>query len=293
MPAPNRKLDFAIITALDEEFRSACDMLHRGVKINLPTSARPFYYTQCYLRDKTSTYDGIVFQLPAMGRVEAAILLACILREWRFRLIAVMGIAGGIPRTTRREGVPGLGDVVFAETIVDVEHRKIIPEGEIDRFRTYRISHDIIKLFESFASDHYYARPYLQAMLRIGYRPPALPKLHSGAVISGNEVLADQAERTAIARRLARSDRVGFPLCAEMEGAGIAICAERLGASNRIFMIRGISDFADANKSVDEDIWRRYACDNAAFFGAEFIKYVALRQNWAGTASTSERTSAS
>jgi nucleoside phosphorylase len=287
LAAPSKNFDFAIITALSEEFSAACGMLHRSAEVYNPTIERPFHFRRCYIRNKLTSYSGIVFQSQDKGRIDAAILLACILREWRFRLIGVIGIAGGIPRGEGKERIPELADVVFAETIVDVENRKIIPEGEIDRFHSYFISREIRELFLQFNSSYSYRRPYVEAMRRIGYRPQTLPKLHSGAVISGNEVLAHHQERTAVAQRVARSDRLGFPLCAEMEGAGIAVCANRLGISNRIFMMRGISDFADANKSVDEKIWRTSACDNAAFFGAEFIKYVALREGWSGTASVS------
>jgi nucleoside phosphorylase len=121
-------------------------------------------------------------------------------------------------------------------------------------------------------------------MQRIGHCAYKVPSLHMGAIMSGNEVLAYDSERTAIAERAARAHAIGFPLCVEMEGAGLAACAERLGASDRLFMVRGISDYADDNKSIDELQWRRPACENAAFFGVEFIKYFALQEDWADVA---------
>src|SRR5262245_36983724 len=127
MPAPNKKLDFVIITALPEEFSAVCDMMDRRSEIYSPTYDSPYRHTFCHIYDKSVNCFGMVAQAQAMGLVDAAILLACILHEWQVRLIGVIGIGGGIPRGGRNQKGAELAEVVFAETIVDVENRKIIP----------------------------------------------------------------------------------------------------------------------------------------------------------------------
>lgn len=110
----------------------------------------------------------------------------------------------------------------------------------------------------------------------------AAPELYAGAALSGNEVVASADEGKDLARRVARSQKYGFPLCVEMEAAGIAICASRFGIDDRIFMLRGISDSADHDKNMVEKKCRQRACYNAAFFAVQFLKYIALKEEWPG-----------
>ncbi|KAI8714627.1 hypothetical protein NCS52_01183000 [Fusarium sp. LHS14.1] len=85
-------------------------------------------------------------------------------------------------------------------------------------------------------------------------REPNNPKIHYGAIASGNQVMKDSATRDKIAEAL-------DIICFEMEAAGLMDLLQCLP-------IRGISDYSDSRKS---DEWQKYAAATAASYAKELI----------------------
>ncbi|KAJ4201781.1 hypothetical protein NW767_006319 [Fusarium falciforme] len=86
-------------------------------------------------------------------------------------------------------------------------------------------------------------------------RMPNHPKIHHGAIASGNQVIKDSITRDTIAREL-------DIICFEMEAAGLMDVLPCLP-------IRGICDYADSHKSKE---WQRYAAATAAACAKELIE---------------------
>lgn len=86
-------------------------------------------------------------------------------------------------------------------------------------------------------------------------RMPNHPKIHHGAIASGNQVMKDSLARDDIARKL-------DIICFEMEAAGLMDVLPCLP-------IRGICDYADSHKSKE---WQKYAAATAAAYAKELIE---------------------
>ncbi|KAJ4308618.1 hypothetical protein N0V84_011995 [Fusarium piperis] len=86
-------------------------------------------------------------------------------------------------------------------------------------------------------------------------RMPNHPKIHHGAIASGNQVMKDSVARDDIARKL-------DIICFEMEAAGLMDVLPCLP-------IRGICDYADSHKSKE---WQKYAAATAAAYAKELIE---------------------
>ncbi|KAJ4168127.1 hypothetical protein NW754_011941 [Fusarium falciforme] len=86
-------------------------------------------------------------------------------------------------------------------------------------------------------------------------RMPNHPKIHHGAIASGNQVMKDSLARDDIARKL-------DIICFEMETAGLMDVLSCLP-------IRGICDYADSHKSKE---WQKYAAGTAAAYAKELIE---------------------
>lgn len=86
-------------------------------------------------------------------------------------------------------------------------------------------------------------------------RSPNHPKIHHGAIASGNQVMKDSSARDDIARKL-------DIICFEMEAAGLMDVLPCLP-------IRGICDYADSHKSKE---WQKYAAATAAAYAKELIE---------------------
>lgn len=84
------------------------------------------------------------------------------------------------------------------------------------------------------------------------------PRIHYGAIASGNQVIRDGAMRDRI------SSELGEVLCFEMEAAGLM-------NSFPCLVIRGICDYADSHKNKR---WQPYAAGTAAAYAKELLQVI-------------------
>ncbi len=271
-------VDFAIITALPEEFRATCQYL-KGVKRASNIVGVEVYKCLLPVSD-TRALRGTIIQPMATGRVEAAVAATFVMLNYSPRIIAVIGIAGGLKWIRGGEKL-SLGDVVFADRFVDTEYRKIFADREEPRIREYPVSRDWIRYFEEFREeDGWWLR---RSLSREGESSRhARPALHIGSVISASSVIARRGVQHSILSHVRSTGRESDILAVEMEAVGVAVAASRLGYADRVMMFRGINDYADEAKNTDELEWRHAATDNAAAAGVSFIRYCARGNQWGG-----------
>ncbi|KAB8346328.1 hypothetical protein FH972_023372 [Carpinus fangiana] len=197
----------------------------------------------------------------------------------------MVGIGAGIPSP---EHDICLGDVVVSKPtsnsggVIQYDLGKISADGSFER-RGYLNKPPplLLKAVQNLQSRHEHEESRMQyhlqqmlerfPILRDEYSMPATergrttsdgqpdlkPRIHYGLIASGNKVIANTEERD----RLRINDDV---LCLEMEAAGLMDTFACL-------VVRGISDFADAEKN---DKWQRYAAASAAAYTKELLESV-------------------
>ncbi|MFM9446842.1 5'-methylthioadenosine/S-adenosylhomocysteine nucleosidase [Streptomyces acidiscabies] len=179
------------------------------------------------------------------GALTTAILAKQIINELKPEALLFVGVAGGLKDDLR------LGDVVVGTKVYAVQGGKITPEGRLERPESWHGSHALVQAARSALRD---LRPDVR-----GHRKP---------IACGDVVLADQ--RSEFAARIRRSYNDAYAI--EMEGSGIAHAAH-LSRQLDALVIRGISDFADPEKSTaDASGSQELAAGQAAKVAIEVLR---------------------
>lgn len=209
--------------------------------------------------------------LVATGNAAAADACAHLVHSFpSVRTVVMCGIALGVPRPGDPEHDLRLGDVVVGSAgVVHYSHLRVTDRGSDLRGDTLVASPTLMRgVNEIRAAQHLGRRPWqrwLDAPPSPSYRRPGphtdpLParpgsaEVFYGRIGSGDELLRSASRRDEIAR-------TGDLLAIEMEGAGVAVSAALGG--RECLVIRGISDYGDAEKS---DLWQPYASLAAAAY---------------------------
>ena len=153
-----------------------------------------------------------------------------------------------------------VGDVLLAEQIADYELQKLTAEKALVRWSVHRADPRLIAAAKQLRPGDW--RP----LIRESRPEPGESNLHSGPICTGDKVIANglMDEYRDIWTKL-----IGV----EMEAGGVAGAAFQAANAPGFFMVRGVSDLADADKDHSETYsWRAYACDVAAAFVMAFLK---------------------
>jgi len=95
--------------------------------------------------------------------------------------------------------------------------------------------------------------------------PDILPAVHEAAIASGDLLLRDETWLDGLAARLSENIRAG-----EMEASGVVRACESRATPVPWFVIRGISDYGDAGKN---DNYQVYAARMAATYCLTFLQH--------------------
>ena len=182
----------------------------------------------------------------AAGRVPAAVETMKYLRSRPTPLkgVVVVGIAGGVSKEQVK-----LGDVLVAETIVDLALRKIRvdEEGLAQEFRpcVFNIDKRLANFVRSsaFDSSNWAGAVAVELDWPTGLRPT----VRYGPIACTDEVVASDEWRDQLLRASPKLQGV------EMESGGV--CAACDVDKIPVFVVRGVSDLADPTKS--DDAWRK------------------------------------
>jgi len=243
------RVDVAIITALEDERIAVLSHLPDHRRLSRSEDNIDIYYEATlpvqHLGNGLNAYHLIVCQIPAMGRIRAAVTASNILRRFRPRYLLVVGIAGGI---ADRGVAPG--DLLISTQIVDYELQKLTPDDEQMRWEVHRSD-------EGLCNQARHLPDSWRQAIKQKHPTNGIPKCHFGPVASGDKVVAFET--------VLRRYRTHWPqlIGVEMEAAGVATTAFTAAPPVPFFMVRGVSDLADRAK---DDRWRLYACDVAAAF---------------------------
>jgi nucleoside phosphorylase len=252
-------VDFVIVTALEEE-RDALHALLPDLRRLDPSEHDTRVYFGCDLPvtfpgGRSGTYRVATLSLAKMGRVNAATATADAIRRWRPRFVLLVGIAGGL----NARGV-SLGDVLVSDQVVDYELQKLRPDGPEVRYQVHRADQRLLEAAANFPdpgwADIATPRP----------SPDGRPKRQIGPIATG-----DKVDAAGVVNRY----RGAWPELSgiEMESGGAATAAFQSALRPGFFMVRGVSDLADADKdSVSVGRWRQYACAVAAYYAVALLR---------------------
>jgi nucleoside phosphorylase len=180
-----------------------------------------------------------------MGRIEAANAANDAINRWHPGKILLVGIAGGIGSANVQRG-----DILIADQIVDYELQKLSSSPSQPRWKTLPVDPQLLE-----AAKH--VPDNWRDKLQLEPPTPVIPSKLIGAMATGDKIIADeniQTDLLAVWLKL-----IGI----EMEAGGVASAAEQSARRPGFFMIRGVSDLANATK---DDAWHTYACHVAATF---------------------------
>ncbi len=256
---PDPPTDFLLVAPMPEE-RDALLARLPGYR-KLPPSEddiRVYYAAEIPARfpdGRPVTYSAVVLPLARMGHTEAASATSDAIRRFRPRYVLLVGIAGGIAAA----GV-GLGDVLLSDQVADYELAKVTPAGPSIRWQVHQVDQRLL-----IAAQNHDGGTFADTATP---RPaPGQPRVHIGPICTGNKVIADDSLATQL--REVWVKLIGV----EMEAGGVANAASQSARRPGFFMVRGVSDLADADKdSAEVKHWRAYACEIAAAWTLDWLK---------------------
>lgn len=269
--------NIAIITVLGVELKSVLRSLsHPNIeKEDMSIDNIPYWFAELN-RDDGPQLSVVVTIVAEVGNIPCAIACAHLLNNFNIDLFMLVGIAAG-----PREKV-SLGDVVFAEQVLDYEHVRLemslitfyfnnilykIGLKELPRPRYFDIEKKLKNAFERY--DKNSIRPLfgrLLAQLGKDSFPKSLPhpfspEIHDGTIAAGEKLFAD-GRLGRMRRSLDERIRAG-----DQEDSGFAQVAKFNQIPWCIF--RGICDYGDATKNTE---WHKVAALAAASAGMTFLK---------------------
>ncbi|MEM5312857.1 5'-methylthioadenosine/adenosylhomocysteine nucleosidase [Paraburkholderia sp. JHI869] len=203
-----------------------------------------------------------VVTLARVGKVAAAATASALIHAFDVDAIVFTGVAGGVGRDIH------VGDVVVGETLLqhDMNAEPLFPRHEIpllarSRFDADRALADALAA----ACERFIAEEGGELVARFKAALPrfetALPQVHRGLVISGDQFVASAAAVDALRAQLPDA------LAVEMEGAAIAqVCYEY---DVPCAVVRTISDTADEHASTS---FSSFLADIAGTYSTGILK---------------------
>jgi nucleoside phosphorylase len=207
--------------------------------------------------------DVIAASAHSTGLIAAAILAAKVLKEWQPSVAAMIGICGGI----KARGV-NIGDIVVASQCFHYqfgafEDGKVIRELRVENTET-----QVIDIVEHLARRTKVLSEIQQSLPRGFKKPNTTLKCHIGPTASADLVVKD-AEKLGEAVEADRKT-----IAVDMESYAF-MRAARLANTRWSFVVKSVSDFADAKK---DDEYREYAKYTSARFFIQMAQ--SLVEGW-------------
>lgn len=197
----------------------------------------------------------VVFPIGGKGNARAAQAAELVIGAWNPALLLLAGIAGGIKVLSA-----GMlqGDILVPDQVVGYELAKVTSGDTARRYEVYRSSAKLLARARSLRHEDWAGGI---TMPRPGDPHGRIrPLVHTGPVLTGDKVLADDV--TVADLRRDWPEAIGV----EMESLGVALAAHQHGVG--FFMVKAVSDFADERK---DDEWHRYAAAAAARFAVAVL----------------------
>ncbi|MCD4653686.1 hypothetical protein K8T06_07090, partial [bacterium] len=250
------KVDFVIITALDEEREAMLTLLPGYQKLDKDEHDTHTYYEAWVVskRKDSATYRLIVTSLAGMGPQMAVSKATAIVNKWHPNHVILVGIACGVRSETNH------GDILVANQIVDytLGKQKATSEREI-RWQVFRAGSNLLDTAKNI--DPQWCNQFQKE------RPkPGKTEVRFGEIATGGDVVMDD--------NLIKKYQKDWPkmIGIEMEGGGTALGLENTSENPEFIMVKAVSDFGKDKHFTSVKPWRPYARKIAAEFALELIR---------------------
>ena len=271
----------ALVTIIEEEFDAVC----RIFKLKQRHPGGLFKVRKV---TPTGVYDILATRSDDWGNTPAGETVADIIEDFSPRYIVLIGIAGGVRRGNKRDGVR-LGDVVIPNYIEYSELKKL-SERKISR-RSFAIDHPSYYLRRSVAEPIKKDLPKLWAKRIAKKRPGSgTPKAHIGNLVAGETLLGDP--KADYQKQVLKHYYRALAVDMESMGIGREVYHQRRSPyyNPQYLVVRGISDYvyvdesgeilaqkkkkkkAPADNQSTRDKWRVYAAESAAAFASVMVE---------------------
>jgi nucleoside phosphorylase len=272
-------IDFLVLTPLDQEGNTARKVLCPiGKIINRKPIDAITYYLWKEPVDQQPTFGEYLIVAASMGRrtqgqAYAGVFASHCVNTWKPNWVVLLGIAGSLEPERLRLGDVVVSDVIFGYEVGDAEGKKI-------RFRptfhqTAALGIDRVRAFRNDPLDYEsWQDECANAAAATGIKDlTTKPELHIEVTASGNYVV----KSVSFGRKLRKEINAKIS-AVEMEAEGLHQAIYLNTHRTDALMIRGISDYADKNKSRLEresnEAWRVFASANAARLLKAILKRV-------------------
>lgn len=188
----------------------------------------------------------VVIAAAGVGKVRAAITATLLVERLGCRALMLSGVAGGLSEDA------GIGDIVIADRLVDVDYGRLTPSGRI----VYQPG--VLPIPEERPDPGYHLPPTLVARVRARLAETGL-EATLGTVLTTDAYLASPRVRDALA-----GEWEG--LAVEMEGSALCGVAERFGLP--WLVVRALSDRAGEDALDDFNTF----VDSAAAHSARLVR---------------------
>ncbi|MBU2667888.1 hypothetical protein KOI35_30690 [Actinoplanes bogorensis] len=247
----------ALVTALPVECAAARQMLDDPVERRVAGDPNHYVTGTVPSSDPRRPHRVVVALQARDGTRNAAAICTDLARSFPgLEVFLMCGIAAGVPGPSGMR----LGDLVVAtKGIVDYAHVRAVDGTATLRRHLDGLSTVLLRADREIQVAEHAGHERWRDALSERRPDDGDVTVHRGAIGSADILLRDAVLRDGLAAR--------YDLCAfEMEGSGIAVGAEL--HDRRWFMVRGISDLADAAKA---DGWHRYASAVAAAYSRALL----------------------
>lgn len=262
--------DFAIITAIPEEFKAVKKIL----RLKLDKGKNRFYSYGWVRSLSGDKYFVVCAQCRKPGNNSSHSLTDDILARWKPKYLLMVGIAGGVKG---RENIV-LGDVVVHNNLVYYELVKETNRGEEER--TLDLQPRSVFLSDTAEFIVQKCVPWWDKIDAL--RPDAnnnsnIPKVVFGEILSGDKLFGNP-KSNLLEQLLIKHPKA---IAMDMESAGIANALWQHSSDYHVefLIVRGISDFCneDDNQKTRER-WKPYAAQASAAFARELIRNTSAKQ---------------
>lgn len=236
-----------VVTALEKELQPVIDMFQFPLTLDRKNvNGVPHYILE-------AKGIRVVFTtMTKMGQLHSALSIKNTLSHFEVDSVILCGICAGLSKEVN------FGDLIISEQIVDYEIAKIDSHGSNIRWNVYRSDYLLMTEMRNFDSNKW--KQYVLNNFKEQVSSP--PKIHCGTVLSGNKVIANEAEAGKLASIWHNAQGL------EMEAAGMAAALYTTPNSPSFIMVKSVCDYADSNKN---DEWQEYAAQTAAAFVVDFV----------------------
>lgn len=290
-----RSARIGVITALPKEALAVHSIFERIESVKRQTGSRVRIYEVGTIKSLLGKSHSIVHVcLGDMGNNSAAIRASTLMSDFpQVNHIVMVGIAGGVPNSSKAHDHVRLGDIVVSDRYGVVQYDFIKQEKDkiIERSRPIPPSAQLLDGVKSLKIATRADRPWQKYIvngmqtLKIArpsdstdllrtsdgsltvhpedpMRTSGEPRIFFGPIASANSLLKNASFRDAL------REKYGVK-AVEMEASGIADATWERG--NGYLVVRGICDYCDEAKN---DIWQEYAAIAAAAYLAALLNAI-------------------